>query len=87
MDTKKCQILEMMKISGTKYNYLMQKEETVKKRKKNFEIYLQKYYAQPYYYLIRKVKCFQSKAVCTKPFTYKDVLEKFGRISYMLSNW
>lgn len=75
---KKRQILEIMKISEVKYYYLTLSEKTREKRVKSIKIYLQKYYTQPYYYLIRKVKCFQSKAVCTKPFTYKDVLEKFG---------
>lgn len=40
--------------------------------------YRKKLKEKPYYYLISRVKSFQKKGKCTIPFTYLDVLERFG---------
>jgi hypothetical protein len=75
---KKKDILKHLSISNNKYIYVTVREDYLDKRisinKKN----MIKYKEKEFYVLDCKVKRFQSRASISVPYTYKDVLNKFG---------
>lgn len=75
---KRDKIIRLLDITINQYNYLNVTDEQIEARKLFNKKTREKSKKKPYFVLIEKVTRFQMRSICTEPFTYLDVIKKFG---------